>query len=63
MVMGEPRQVPRFLTVYEFTAGSAEQVVGAMRSLNQRLTQADRMSDLFVESGSAVFQQIREVRR
>ena len=61
--MVEPRQVPRFLTVYEFTAGSAEQVVGAMRSLNQRLTQADRMSDLFVESGSAVFQQIREVRR
>jgi hypothetical protein len=63
VVMVEPRQVPRFLTVYEFTAGSADQVVAAMRSLNERLTKADRMSDLFVESGSAVFQQIRDERR
>jgi hypothetical protein len=59
----ELRQVPRFLTVYEFTAGSADQVVAAMHSLNERLTKADRMSDLFVESGSAVFQQIRDERR
>ncbi len=63
VVMVEPRQVPRFLTVYEFTAGSADQVVAAMSSLNESLTKADRMSDLFVESGSAVFQQIRDVRR
>ena len=63
VVMVEPRQVPRFLAVYEFTAGSAEQVVAAMRSLNERLTKADRMSDLFAESGTAVFQQIRDERR
>ena len=63
VVMVEPRQVPRFLTVYEFAAESADQVVAAMRSMNERLAKADRMSDLFTESGTSVFRQIRDVRR
>jgi hypothetical protein len=63
VVMVEPRQVPRFLTVYEFEATSGEQVVATMHRINERLAKADRMSELFVESESAIFQQIRDVRR
>jgi hypothetical protein len=63
VVMVEARQVPRFLTVYEFSADSPEQVVAAMRSANDGLAKADRMSELFAESGSAVFRQIKDVRR
>jgi hypothetical protein len=63
VVMVEPRQVPRFLTLYEFSADSADQIVAAMRAVNDRLAKTDRSSELFVESGSAVFQQIRDVRR
>jgi hypothetical protein len=63
VVMVEARQVPRFLTVYEFSADSPEQVVAAMRSANDGLAKADRMSELFAESDSAVFRQIKDVRR
>ncbi len=63
VVMVEPISVPRFLTVYEFEATSADNVVAAMREVNQQLAKADRMSEWFSDSGSAVFQQIREVRR
>jgi hypothetical protein len=63
VVMVEPRQVPRFLTLYEFSADSAEQVVAAMRDANERLVQAGKASELFVETGSSVFKEIRDVRR
>jgi hypothetical protein len=63
VVMVEARQVPRFLTLYEFSADSPEQVVAAMRSANEGLAKADRMNELYIETGSAVFRQIKEVRR
>jgi hypothetical protein len=63
VVMVEPRQVPRFLTLYEFSADSAEQVVAAMRDANERLVKAGKASELFVETGSSVFKEIRDVRR
>jgi hypothetical protein len=63
VVMVEPRTVPRFLTVYEFAADSAQQVVAAMHGIDAKLAKADRLSEWFTPSGSAVFQQIRDVRR
>lgn len=63
VVMVEPLSVPRFLTVYEVEAASAEKVVASMRDVNQQLAKMDRMSEWFDESGSAVFEQIKEVRR
>jgi hypothetical protein len=63
VVMVEPRQVPRFLTLYEFSADSAEQVVAAMRDANERLVKAGKASELFVETGSSVFKEIRDIRR
>lgn len=63
VVMVEPRQVPRFLTLYVFSADSAEQVVAAMRDANERLVRAGKASELFVETGSSVLKEIRDVRR
>jgi hypothetical protein len=63
VVMVEPRKVPRFLAIYEFDASSAAQVVEAMRRMNDQFAKEDRMSELFVETGSDVFRQIREVSR
>lgn len=63
VVMVEPLQVPRFLTVYEFDADSAGQVVTTMRHVNEQLKRNDRISDLFVESGSVILKQIKDVRR
>jgi hypothetical protein len=63
VVMVEPRTVPKFLTVYEFEAASAGEVVAAMRDVDDRMTKANRMNEWFTQTGSAVFQQIRDVRR
>jgi hypothetical protein len=63
VVMVEPREVPRFLAIYEFEAASAAQVVAAMRRLNDQFAKADWTSDLFIETGSDVFRQIRDVAR
>jgi hypothetical protein len=63
VVMAEPRQVPRFLAVYEFEADSAPQVVDAMRATNDRMAKDDRLSPWFVEDGSDVFSLIRDVHR
>jgi hypothetical protein len=63
VAMVEPLQVPRFLTVYEFQADTAAQVVDAMRRLDERTRAADRGSELFVQSGAAVFELTKDVRR
>jgi hypothetical protein len=61
--MVEPLQVPRFLTVYEFDADSAGQVVTAMSRVNEALRKKDRINDWFAESGSIVLKQIRDAAR
>jgi hypothetical protein len=63
VAMVELLQVPRFLTLYEFQADSAEQVVDAMRRLNDRMRAVDHSNEWFVESGSAVFEITKDVRR
>ena len=37
VAMVETLQVPRFLALYEFNADSADEVVAAMRRVNERL--------------------------
>ncbi len=63
VAMVETLQVPRFLALYEFDAGSADEVVAAMRRVNERLKKSDRMSDWFVESNDIILMQIKDVRR
>ena len=63
VAMVEPLQAPRFLTLYEFQADTAEHVVDAMRRLNDRMRAADHSNEWFVESGSAVLEIIKDVRR
>lgn len=63
VAMVEPLQVPRFLTIYEFQSDTAEHVLEVTRRLNERMRANDRGSDLFVESGSAIFEVTKDVRR
>jgi hypothetical protein len=63
VAMVETLQVPRFLTVYEFDAGSADEVVAEMRHVNEGLKKSDRMSEWFVESNDLIVKQIKDVRR
>ena len=63
VVMVEPRQVPRFLTVYELASDSAERVLAAMRRLDEQEKKADRMSELFDGNAGALYQQIKDVPR
>ena len=61
VLMVEPKSAPRYLTVYEVNADSAEQVVAARRATLQTLSAQGRLSELFVERGTALFQQINDV--
>ena len=61
VLMIEPQSAPRYLTVYEASADSAEQIVAARRLTLNALSAQGRLSELFVEHGSALFQQINDV--
>jgi hypothetical protein len=63
VLMVEPKHVPHFLTVYEFEADSADQVLASMRALNSKLRESRRMSDLFVDGEPAIYLTIGDVKR
>jgi len=63
VLMVEPKHVPHFLTVYEFDADSADQVLNSMRTLNSKIRESGRMTDLFVESDPAIYLMIGDVTR
>jgi hypothetical protein len=61
VLMVEPRSAPRFLTVYEVSADSAEQVANLREGALRKLRQDGRLSDSFVERGSALYLGINDV--
>ncbi|MBS0421318.1 MAG: hypothetical protein JSR66_26660 [Proteobacteria bacterium] len=61
VLMIEPRSAPRFLTVYEVNADSAEQVANLRESELRKLRQGGRSSDSFVEHGTALYLGIKDV--
>ncbi len=63
VVMVEPKRVPRFLTIYELEADSAAQAVDNLRKVSAGMREAGRMSDWFVESDSALYLLIKDVRK
>ena len=61
VLMVESRSAPRFLTVYEVNADSAEQVATLRDVAMRRLREAGRLSDLFIEQGTALYLEINDV--
>ena len=61
VLMIEPRSAPRFLTVYEVNADSPEQVATLRETMFHTLRKSGRMSDLFVEHGTALYLGINDV--
>ena len=61
VLMIEPRSAPRFLTVYEVSADSAEQVANLRDGAMRKLRQDGRLSDSFVEHGTALYLGINDV--
>jgi hypothetical protein len=61
VLMVEPKTVPKFLTLYEFQGDSPTEFVDARYRLNASLQATGKMSDLFREQGSAVYQVIRDI--
>jgi len=61
VLMIEPRSAPRFLTVYEVSADSAEQVADRREVALRILRQDRRLIDSFVERGTALYLGINDV--
>lgn len=61
VLMIEPRPAPRFLTVYEVNADSPEQVATAREAAFRTLRANGRLSDSFVEHGTALYLSINDV--
>jgi hypothetical protein len=61
VLMVEPKSAPRFLTVYEVEADSAEQVAELRQTTIRKLSQSGRLTESFVERGTAVFREINDV--
>lgn len=60
VLMIEPKSAPSLLTVYEISAETAAAVAGARSAMIQKLQQSGRLSPLFIERGSAVYQKIND---
>jgi hypothetical protein len=61
ILMIEPRSAPRFLTVYEISADSATQAAALLDGGIRKLRQDGRLSDLFLEQGTALYLEINDV--
>jgi hypothetical protein len=61
VLMVEPRSAPRFLTVYEVSADSAEQVAKLHAGAMGKLREDGRLSDWFVQRGTALYLGINDV--
>src|SRR5262249_48728815 len=62
VLMVEPKSAPHFLTVYEINADAAQQVADSRRQLMKAPATNGRLSELFIEHGSALFLKINDVR-
>jgi hypothetical protein len=63
VLMIEPKQATRYLTVYELQAESTAAAVTMMSDLRQRLRSKATQTGLFGEHGSLMYSQIRDVKR
>jgi len=61
VLMIESRSAPRFLTVYEIGADSAQQVANLRDGAMRQLRHDGRLSDSFVEHGTALYLGINDV--
>lgn len=61
VLMVEPKSAPRFLTVYEVNANSADEALSLIQTASRKRLQEGRSSDLFIERGSALFLKINDV--
>jgi len=62
VLMVEPKEATRYLTVYELEAGSQDAAILAMTAARKQLREA-AAADSFVENGSMMFRKIRDVSR
>jgi hypothetical protein len=63
VLMIEPKEASRYLTVYELQADSPEDAALKMNDLRQRLRAKAGSTGLFAESGSTMYAKIRDVKR
>jgi len=63
VLMVEPKEASKFLTVYELEAASAEVAANQMRMVIEQLRDAGRTDDSVIERGSAMYLKIKDVKR
>ena len=63
VLMIEPKEATRYLTVYELEAGSDQEAVARMSAARDALRAAGAQNNYFAENGSLMFRKLRDVHR